>query len=317
MKEKPLVTFALLAYNQEKYIREAIKGALSQTYKPLEIIISDDSSTDNTFEIIREMISEYDGLHKVIVRQNNINQGLIQHVNYITSIMKGEILVFAAGDDISIPNRTQKLVSKFVDNPKALLVHSDVTKITENGSDIGKGSPPLGTKYEIENVTKSTGLYIGATGAVRKVLPQYFGPITFENTYEDQIYGFRAVLIGEMEFIKEKLVKYRVNVGISSNSLISIKGLKERRKLIAHRIDTFMQRKLDLNKSKHLKFYYLNKIITYEISLANARYEFYDSKLHFAYKLVSRQFMTYFNAFYIEAKYLIKLRLNNLKHLFN
>lgn len=49
--DQPLVTFALFAYNQEQYIREAVEGAFSQTYKPLEIILSDDCSRDRTFEI--------------------------------------------------------------------------------------------------------------------------------------------------------------------------------------------------------------------------------------------------------------------------
>ena len=49
---RPLITFALFAYNQEKYIEEAVQGAFLQTYSPLEIILSDDGSTDRTFEII-------------------------------------------------------------------------------------------------------------------------------------------------------------------------------------------------------------------------------------------------------------------------
>jgi hypothetical protein len=49
LKERPFVTFALFVYNQEKYIREAVEGAFSQTYEPLEIILSDDCSTDRTF----------------------------------------------------------------------------------------------------------------------------------------------------------------------------------------------------------------------------------------------------------------------------
>ena len=42
------MTFVLLAYNQEKYIREAVDGALAQTYHPLKIILSDDCSSDRT-----------------------------------------------------------------------------------------------------------------------------------------------------------------------------------------------------------------------------------------------------------------------------
>jgi glycosyltransferase involved in cell wall biosynthesis len=59
--DRPLVTFALFTYNRERYIREAVEGAFSQTYSPLEIILSDDCSSDSTFEIIREMAGAYVG----------------------------------------------------------------------------------------------------------------------------------------------------------------------------------------------------------------------------------------------------------------
>lgn len=62
--ERPLVTFALFACNQEKYIREAVEGAFSQSYEPLEIILSDDCSSDRTFEM-REMAAEYKGAHRL------------------------------------------------------------------------------------------------------------------------------------------------------------------------------------------------------------------------------------------------------------
>ena len=52
--DKPLITFLLVSYNQEAYIREAIEGALAQTYSPLEIVISDDCSSDATFSLIKE-----------------------------------------------------------------------------------------------------------------------------------------------------------------------------------------------------------------------------------------------------------------------
>ena len=52
---KPLISFLLLTYNQENYIQDAINGALAQTYSPLEIIISDDCSTDGTYKKIEEI----------------------------------------------------------------------------------------------------------------------------------------------------------------------------------------------------------------------------------------------------------------------
>src|SRR4051812_34720579 len=72
---RPLVTFALFAYNHERFIRKAVDGALAQTYQPLEIIISDDCSTDRTFEIAQGMASAYNGAHKVVVNRNPKNLG--------------------------------------------------------------------------------------------------------------------------------------------------------------------------------------------------------------------------------------------------
>ena len=51
----PLVSFCILTYNQEKFIEDAIKGALSQEYDNLEIIISDDGSTDRTYDIAKNL----------------------------------------------------------------------------------------------------------------------------------------------------------------------------------------------------------------------------------------------------------------------
>ena len=49
--ERPLVSVLVLGFNQERFIRKAVEGAFAQTWKPLEIVLSDDCSTDRTFEI--------------------------------------------------------------------------------------------------------------------------------------------------------------------------------------------------------------------------------------------------------------------------
>ena len=49
----------LTCYNQEKFVREAVRGALAQDYHPLEVLIIDNDSTDNTLEILRQEIARY------------------------------------------------------------------------------------------------------------------------------------------------------------------------------------------------------------------------------------------------------------------
>ena len=70
------VTFALLCYNQEKFIREALRGAFRQDYQPLEILISDDHSTDASFDILREEVANYSGPRTVRLVRNGENLGL-------------------------------------------------------------------------------------------------------------------------------------------------------------------------------------------------------------------------------------------------
>lgn len=107
--EKPLISFALFGHNQSEFIREAIESALSQTYSPLEIVFCDDCSSDNTFEIMSEMVRTYQGPHTVGVRRNQENLGLGRSINRVMEICRGELVVVAAGDDVSVPERTEKI----------------------------------------------------------------------------------------------------------------------------------------------------------------------------------------------------------------
>ncbi|MEO8343813.1 MAG: glycosyltransferase family A protein, partial [Gallionella sp.] len=111
--EFPLISFILLSYNQEKFIEEAVKAALRQTYEPLEIIISDDVSADRTYEIAKAVVDQYRGAHRVILRKNAKNMGINPHINLAVKEAKGEFVVIAAGDDVSLPERTEKLARQW------------------------------------------------------------------------------------------------------------------------------------------------------------------------------------------------------------
>ncbi|HYG27035.1 MAG TPA: glycosyltransferase family A protein, partial [Caulobacteraceae bacterium] len=107
---RPLATFILFAYNQERFVREAIAAALAQDYEPLEIILSDDCSSDRTFDFMQEMAAGYRGPHSVRAARTSRNLGVTQHVLGRGREARGEIVVVAAGDDISKPHRTSRIV---------------------------------------------------------------------------------------------------------------------------------------------------------------------------------------------------------------
>lgn len=126
---RPVVTYALFAFNQERFIRQAVEAALAQTYQPLEIILSDDFSSDKTFAIMSEMASNYLGPHQIRLVRNPTNIGVLAHVIARGREAQGDIVVLAAGDDISLPDRTERLVAAFT--PETGCVFSRVSIVDD------------------------------------------------------------------------------------------------------------------------------------------------------------------------------------------
>src|SRR5436309_1782231 len=134
---KPLLTFALAALNQERFIREAVEAAFAQTYSPLEIILSDDHSEDRTFEIMKQMAAAYRGPHKIILNQNPARRCIGGHINRIIEISSGELIVGAAGDDVSLPERAQVTYETWEKSGRrATSIYSNFTQIDESGNPI-------------------------------------------------------------------------------------------------------------------------------------------------------------------------------------
>jgi len=208
VNEKPLVTFALFAYNQEKYIREAVEGALAQTYSPLQIILSDDCSSDRTFEIIQEMVAEYAGPHEILLNRNEPNLGLAGHINYVMSLAKGELIVVAAGDDISYANRTSNLFNFYIEKNKPNLVFSDCLEVNMDGTAwLGKS---IDQKEQTINEFYLNPKVWGATCAFSKELIILFPKLSNAVTNEDLVFPVRAYILGTPpKFLDEKLVTYR------------------------------------------------------------------------------------------------------------
>jgi glycosyltransferase involved in cell wall biosynthesis len=216
LPSRPLVTLALMTYNQEQMIEGAVAGALEQTYSPLEILISDDCSTDRTFERAAMMVEGYVGRHQIRLNRNPRNLGLIGHINALFEMARGEIFVLAAGDDVSLAERVARIVEDFERDPAVMMVHSDVVKLNRDGHELGIWQPPIAGKADdVLAVAGGFGIHIGATGAYRKEVFERFGPLVERQAYEDLVLGFRARLLGKLAYIESPLVRYRIDTGLS------------------------------------------------------------------------------------------------------
>lgn len=215
---RPWVTFALFSYNQEKYIREAVQGALAQDYTPLEIIFSDDSSTDRTYEIMEEMVSEYTGPHRIRLNRNDRNMGIAGHLNFMMTMVRTNFLVIAAGDDFSHTGRTRMLVSAWLDSKCQIKsIYSYAEDIDEDGKMSGNlrwGSEEFLLSNPLEHARKNIGV-LGATQGWDMSLIKDFPPFLASVMNEDVIIPARAAVYGKVGFVPEVLVNYRIGVGVS------------------------------------------------------------------------------------------------------
>lgn len=216
--DRPLVTFALCAYNQENFIREAVRGAFAQDYRPLQIILSDDCSSDSTFEIMKEEAEAAPPEVELLVTRSAKNLGIGRHINRVVEKSKGEILVVAAGDDISEPQRTRVSVSALLNDPcHRLVLHGKVRKISAKGEELGfMDNPYIHILTDPVKVVRAMAWLTGTTVALRRELVTRFPPLLEKIVNEDMVWAFRSALLGGSVYLVEPYVHYRVGVGISS-----------------------------------------------------------------------------------------------------
>ena len=216
--EKPLVSYVVTTYNIENFVEESVKCAFAQTYSPLEIVLSDDCSTDKTFEIMKKMAEEYNGPHKIVLNRNEHNLGITKHMNkaYL-ELATGEIIIAAHGDDISLPERTQKSCEFLKEYPECTACSFSVQAVNENGENIGAHSSKV-NQLMIYELSKDGHRNIPAPSrAFYKEAFARFGPLNDDCPTEDELISFRAALFGKLAFLPDIMVKYRKHSTSSSN----------------------------------------------------------------------------------------------------
>lgn len=210
MSDQPLVTLFVTCHNQSEVIAKAIAGALAQDYACLEVLISDDASTDDSISVIERAVADYRGPHCVVVNRNEHNLGIAGHYDRANEIAAGELIVCADGDDVSLPDRVSRFADAWIRSGKrALLLHGPCMMLDEHGMEKGVVSPPEAshrTPHPIRMIDDY--LYvIGANFGWTKQLYRHFGPMSRHALIDDHVLPFRAALLGEFAYIDEPLVR--------------------------------------------------------------------------------------------------------------
>lgn len=157
MNDCPLVSILVISYNQEKLIRETIQSCLAQSYSNLQIVVSDDGSTDSTPGILRDLQDEHPG--RLVVVYNTKNSGITRNCNIGLERCEGELIALMGGDDLLLPSKIATQVEAFRKDPRIALSYHPcfvslngeiVDKIGHREKDIVRSLQEMIGKFEAQ-----------------------------------------------------------------------------------------------------------------------------------------------------------------------
>jgi len=131
-EKNPLVSIVVVSYNSSNTVLETLESIKNQTYKNIELIISDDCSKDNTVSICREWLEKNrDRFVGVKLLTAEKNQGVCANVNKANNATKGEWIKGIAADDILFPNCISDNIEFAVQHPEARFITSFMSVYNE------------------------------------------------------------------------------------------------------------------------------------------------------------------------------------------
>lgn len=202
---KPLVSIIIPCYNAEKFIAQTIQSVLNQTYRPIELLVVNDGSTDNSLSVIKS----FDSSELIIIDKQN--SGVSDSRNIGISNAKGEYISFLDADDLWDADNLEMKVNYLEQNLSHVLVYSSVTEFnSENGNkNFVHGSDYHATESLIHFKPL---IHCPAAALIRKKSIENSGTFdTALSTSADWEMWLRLSLEGPFGYLSTSLVKYRIH----------------------------------------------------------------------------------------------------------
>ena len=211
---KPKVSILLPAYNHEKYLPETIESVLNQTFSDFELLISDDCSTDNTAQVIRDVSDER--VYGVFFDEN---RGTVRALNYLLSIAKGEYIAVIGSDDVWESEKLEKQLEILEHDKKISACFTWATIINEKSEVLADEStfPVQAFNYDSSDRAKLLKEFFvkgnrlcHSSVLIRKDVHHLIGEY---NPIYRQLHDYdlwvRLLLEHEIYIMESKLVRYR------------------------------------------------------------------------------------------------------------
>ncbi len=237
LKKEKLVSVLIPTYNVEKFIKLSINSIINQTYKNLEIIIIDDCSTDNTFNILEKM-SLKDSRIKLFKNDNNLK--ICKTLNKAFSMSKGDYIVRMDGDDISKLDKIERQINYLEKNMDIGLVGVSIININEDGKEISRNK--YRKDFSLLKKLLRYGTPVLHIWAARREIYIKLGG--YRETLYVEDYDFLSRMVTEgykfsnLENYYGYYVRMRDGNTVSTNGIRQIKAFEYVKKLYIERLNT-------------------------------------------------------------------------------
>lgn len=222
-KQLPKVSIIITTYNRKHMLKDAIRSALEQDYYNLEIIVSDDASTDGTPEIVKEFLSDT----RIKYNRFEKNTGFYyNHHHCVYDLATGDYALIMGDDDYFVDNSyISKAIKLILENPTVVLVHANCNILHPDGkiekTDLQTARVTKGIDYFINYEQPQYGHICGLVTSLfnrKKAIEQ--GCFTEKSLAVDLLMYLKLMLVGDVGVVHDYVAVYRFHGGNLSNHLI-------------------------------------------------------------------------------------------------
>ena len=148
-----LISVIVPCFNQGIYLKETIQSALASTYRPIEILLINDGSTDNSLQLAQELEAQ----HPEVRVLDQVNGGVTKARNAGIAAAQGEYLLPLDGDDLISPTYIEQGLAILSSRPEVKVVYCQAEKFSDSGRKPWKLKP-----FSLQQLAKDNMIFVSA-----------------------------------------------------------------------------------------------------------------------------------------------------------
>lgn len=222
-RDHSTVSVALCTHNGAQYVAEQVRSILHQSVLPSQVVVSDDASTDDTVQIVKEVFARFRAEHNgsapvLTVLLNERPLRVTANFEQATMACTGDLIALCDQDDVWVPHRLERMVAEFDSRQELTLLHSDARLVDGDGNPLGGTLSEAigltaGERRKIHagaafDVLLRRNVVTGATTVFRRSLLDAAVPFP-EAWVHDEWLAMIAAVTGRVDFVPEALIDYR------------------------------------------------------------------------------------------------------------